>query len=125
MEPLGRRIIETPKNAERTELLRDPRSGFIAYVPAGAVARGAELATTGGGKTTPCGVCHGGDMNGLAVVPSLRGRSPSYLARQLGDFKTGARRGLWSPLMTAVVADLDADDILALSAYLASLRPTE
>ncbi len=124
-EPLGRRIVETPKNAEHTELLRDPRSGFIAYVPEGAVARGAALATTGGGKTTPCGVCHGETMNGLAVVPTLRGRSPSYLARQLADFKTGARRGLWSPLMTSVVADLNADDILALSAYLASLPPAE
>ena len=34
-EPLGQRIIETPENAEGTEVLRDPRSGFIAYVPVG------------------------------------------------------------------------------------------
>ncbi len=33
MEPLGRRIVESPKNTEHTELLRNPRSGFTAYVP--------------------------------------------------------------------------------------------
>ena len=31
MEPLGRRIIETPVNTEYTERLRNPRSGFTAY----------------------------------------------------------------------------------------------
>jgi cytochrome c553 len=121
MEPLGRRIVESPKNTEHTELLRNPRSGFLAYVPKGSVAAGEALAKTGNGKITACTICHGADLNGLAVVPGLRGRSPSYTARQLADFKLGARRGLWSPLMTQVVADLTADDILNLSAYLASL----
>src|SRR5689334_13796472 len=36
-EPIGARIIETPEDPERTEILRDPRSGFIAYVPTGSV----------------------------------------------------------------------------------------
>jgi cytochrome c553 len=124
MEPIGRRIIETPRNAEHTELLRNPRSDFIAYVPVGSVARGAALAATGGeGQTVPCGICHGEDLDGLAHVPALRGRSPSYIARQLGDFKQGVRAGAWAPLMTQVVADLSAEDILNLSAYLASLSP--
>jgi cytochrome c553 len=34
-EPLGDRIIETPVDPEGTEILRNPRSGFIAYVPPG------------------------------------------------------------------------------------------
>src|SRR5437660_12841637 len=34
-EPLGARIIEVPENTEATETLRDPRAGFIAYVPGG------------------------------------------------------------------------------------------
>jgi cytochrome c553 len=121
-EPLGRRIIETPVNTEHTELLRNPRSGFIAYVPRGAVARGEALAR--GSKTTACGACHGDDLDGLAVVPGLRGRSPSYIARQLVDMKEGTRRGLWAPLMAPVVAALSADDILNLAAYLSSLPPT-
>jgi cytochrome c553 len=59
----------------------------------------------------------------LAIVPGLRGRSPSYIARQLADMKEGKRQGLWTPLMLPVLAPLGADDILDLSAYLASLSP--
>jgi cytochrome c553 len=54
----------------------------------------------------------------------LRGRSPSYLARQLADMKDGKRHGAWTPLMMPVVAELTADDILNLAAYLTSLKPT-
>ena len=123
-EPLGNRIVESPVNAEHTEMLRDPRSGFIAYVPKGSVARGKELAQFGNEGVTACTVCHGQDLNGLAIVPSLRGRSPSYIARQLADMKEGKRRGAWTPLMAPVVASLGADDILNLAAYLTSLEPT-
>ena len=109
-EPLGRRIIETPKNTEYTEKLRNPHSGFTAYVPKGSIAKGEALATKPSAKTTQCTICHGADLGGLAVVPTLRGRSPSYIARQLVDLKLGARHGLWSPLMAPVVADLTADE---------------
>jgi cytochrome c553 len=122
-EPLGNRIVESPKNAEHTEMLRDPRSGFYAYVPKGSVGRGKELALYGNEGVTSCTVCHGQDLNGLAIVPSLRGRSPSYIARQLADMKEGKRRGAWTPLMAPVVASLGAEDILNLAAYLASLEP--
>jgi cytochrome c553 len=37
--------------------------------------------------------------------------------------KEGKRRGAWTPLMMPVVAELTADDILNLSAYLTSLEP--
>jgi cytochrome c553 len=123
MEPIGKRIIETPKNTEYTERLRNPRSGFTAYVPPGSIAKGEALARTGGGKSPQCAICHGANLEGLALVPTLRGRSPSYIARQLVDFKQGARRGAWAPLMSQVVANLTAEDILNLSAYLASLSP--
>jgi cytochrome c553 len=58
------------------------------------------------------------------MVPTLRGRSPSYIARQLADMKLGLRRGAWTPLMAPVVVSLSAEDILNLAAYLASLEPT-
>jgi cytochrome c553 len=122
-EPLGKRIVESPVDAEHTEMLRDPRSGFIAYVPKGSVALGKELAMYGNEGVTACTVCHGPDLNGLAMVPSLRGRSPSYLARQLADMKAGKRKGAWTPLMAPVVASLGSDDILNLAAYLTSLEP--
>jgi cytochrome c553 len=119
-EPIGKRIIEMPKDTESTEVSRNPRVGWIAYAPVGAIARG-EAIVRGSGKATACTVCHGEALDGLAVVPALRGRSPSYIARQIGDFRSGARRGLWAPLMEPVAANLTADDILNVSAYLASL----
>ena len=114
-EPIGVRIVETPENAERTEVLRDPRSGFIAYAPIGSVKKGEALARTG-----ECGVCHGLDLKGLGPVPGIAGRSPSYLARQLYDMQTGARRGEWADLMKPVVASLTSDDLVSISAYVAS-----
>jgi cytochrome c553 len=122
-EALGQRIVESPTNTEHTEVLRDPRSGFVAYVPVGSVAKGEALAMTGGEKTIACGICHGDNLDGLALVPGLRGRSPSYIARQLFDFQQGTRRGAWSPLMAGVVESLTAEDMINLSAYLASLPP--
>jgi cytochrome c553 len=124
VEPIGRRIVESPIDTEGTETLRNPRSGFTAYVPVGAVAAGKALATNGGGKTVQCAICHGEHLAGLGLVPPLRGRSPSYIARQLFDFQQGTRQGTWAPLMQRVVAELTGDDMLQLSAYLASLPPS-
>jgi cytochrome c553 len=122
-EPLGSRIIEMPADNEAAEVLRDSRSGFVAYVPRGSVKKGEELATSGGGKVTACTACHGADLRGLGPVPRLAGRSPSYLARQLYDMQHGNRTGAWTPLMVPVVNKLSADDLLNVSAYLASLEP--
>jgi cytochrome c553 len=115
-EPIGNRIIEMPEDTERSEVFRDPRSGFVAYVPRGSVAKGKALATT-------CGVCHGADLKGLGPVPGLAGRSPSYVVRQLFDMQQGARKGVWTELMMPVVKNLTNDDLLAIAAYTASLAP--
>jgi cytochrome c553 len=48
---------------------------------------------------------------------------PIYLARQLHLFKDGGRAGVDAALMKKPVASLSDDDILNLSAYLASLSP--
>ena len=121
-EPLGQRIIEMPEDNAR-EALRDPRSGFVAYVPVGSIKKGEALVKTGGGKTTACGVCHGTDLKGLGPVPGLAGRSPSYSARQMFDMQVGARNGLWADLMKPVVAKLTEEDLINISAYTASLAP--
>jgi cytochrome c553 len=118
-EPIGRRIIETPEDAERFEL-RDPHSGFIAYVPPGSVQKGGRLVVGGGGKTMPCSVCHGLDLQGLGPVPGIAGRSPSYIMRQLWDMQQGSRKGEWSPLMKPVVEHLTQDDMLAIAAYVSA-----
>jgi cytochrome c553 len=118
-EAIGTRIIEVPEHPDRTDL-RDPRSGFLAYVPIGSIKRGEALVTTGDGRTIACGTCHGPDLKGLGPVPGLAGRSPSYQVRQLYDMKAGTRKGVWTDLMKAVVAKLTDDDLIAIGAYLAS-----
>jgi cytochrome c553 len=122
-EPLGQRIIETPVDAEATEVLRDDHSSFIVYAPVGSVKKGETLVTTGASKTTQCGVCHGPDLKGMGPVPGLAGRSPSYLVRQMYDMQVGARKGIWTDLMKPVVSPLTDDDMIAIAAYLASRTP--
>ena len=123
-EPIGDRIIEVPDETELTETVRDPRSGFTAYVPVGSIKKGEALVTSGGGgKTTRCAVCHGADLKGLGPVPGIAGRSPSYTVRQLFDTQQGTRKGVWSDLMKPVVARLTTEDMLAIAAYTASRVP--
>ena len=121
-EPIGHRIIELPEDGERVEH-RDPHSGFVSYVPIGSVAKGEALVATGGGKTVPCAICHGVGLRGLGEVPDIAGRSPGNIARQIYYFQTGERGGNSAALMKGVVAKLDGDDVLAISAYVASLAP--
>jgi cytochrome c553 len=113
--PLNGRIIEMPEHPERTEMMRDPRAGFVAYVPAGSIAKGQALA-----KANNCGVCHGPELKGIANVPGIAGRTASYTMRQLWDMKQGTRT---SPLMAPIVAKLEQEDLVNLAAHVASLQP--
>jgi cytochrome c553 len=122
-EPIGNRIIEVPQD-EPGARTRNPRTGFVAHVPPGSIALGEALARTGGdGKTIACDSCHGPALKGLGDVPSLANKSPIYLYRQLNDMQTGARSGAAMALMKPVVEKLTSEDMLALSAYMASLEP--
>jgi cytochrome c553 len=115
-EPIAGRIIEAPENIERSELTRDPHSGFVAYVPPGSVAKGKRLA-----EDKHCDLCHGDGLTGLDPAPALAGRSPSYVARQLNDFRQGTRKGAFSGQMARVTSRLSSDEITSLAAYTASL----
>ena len=117
-EPLGNRIVEVPVNAEATAVLRDPHSGFNAYVPVGSIKKGEALV-----KAKQCALCHGEGLKGLGPVPPLAGRSPSYLMRQMYDMEHGFRNGLWTGLMKPVVANLSDQDLLEISAYVAAQAP--
>jgi cytochrome c553 len=122
-EPIGNRIISVPEDEEAV-VYRDPISGFVAYVPTGSVAKGKELASTGGGgKTIACGICHGPTLQGLGDVPGIAGRHPSYIVRQMWNIQNGDRTGKSAALMKAVVDKLSNDDMLAIAAYAASLTP--
>ena len=72
-------------------------------------------------KAVVCAGCHGADGNGGADPswPKLAGQDASYIAKQLTDFKSGARK---DPIMSGMAAPLSATDIKNLAAYFASLK---
>jgi cytochrome c553 len=116
MEPLANdEIVEIPDDNLRAEA-RDTRMGWTAYVPPGTLNKGKQLA-----NKYSCATCHGANLEGIGPVPPLAGRSPSYTMRQLFDMKTGARRGPWSELMKPIVTQASVQDLMALSAYAASV----
>lgn len=121
-EPLGQRIIVLPQDESRAHA-RDPKSGFIDYVPVGSIVKGAALMAGGDGKTVACTICHGPTLKGLGEVPAIVGRPGTYIFRQLNDMKNGNRKGPWVDLMKQVVEKLSDDDMIALSAFLASQDP--
>jgi cytochrome c553 len=122
--PLGDKIVEMPVNLELAETMRDPHTSWIAYVPAGSIKKGEDLVLRGGnGKTVACAACHGEGLKGNGNFPPLAGRSPSYLARQLYEIKSFARNGPGAQLMRPMVEKLNEEDILNITAYLASLQP--
>ena len=122
-EALGQRIVEMPEVFEHFES-RDTHARFVAYVPPGSIQKGQALATSGGaGKTVQCASCHGPELKGVGAVPGIAGRSPTYLVRQLYDFKHGARAGTAGAQMKPTVENLAVEDMIALAAYIASLNP--
>jgi cytochrome c553 len=104
-------------------LNRDPKSGFVAYVPTESVAKGEALVGTGDGKTTQCAICHGETLKGLGDAPHIAGRHANYIVRQLYFFQDGSRSGPSATLMQGVVQNLSVDDMVAIAAFLASREP--
>ncbi|HZZ18068.1 MAG TPA: c-type cytochrome [Opitutaceae bacterium] len=118
-EPLVGRIIEMPDDLAQADN-RDSQAPYTAFVPVGSIKRGEAIVMRGGsGKTLQCTMCHGPELKGLGDFPRLAGRSPSYLMRELYDFKSGTRIGA-TGLMKVEVANLTQDDMVDISAYLAS-----
>jgi cytochrome c553 len=57
-------------------------------------------------------------LKGKGPFPRLAGQHPDYLAKQLTDFKSGARK---AGHMNAIAKSLSDEDIKALAEYLGSL----
>ncbi len=115
-EPIAGRLIEFP-DAFLDHELHDSHTTYLTHVPPGTLARGRRLATEG---PVVCALCHGPKLLGGGIAPPIGGRSPSYLLRQLINFKTGARHDAGSGPMTAIVAPLTLDDMVALAAWVGS-----
>ena len=123
MEPLGNRVIETPTDLVRHDLL-DSEVGYTVYVPKGSIKKGEKLVRTGGkGKTLACTSCHGSDLRGIGEIPPIAGRGPSNMARQLYNMKFGARAAPEMLLMKQVVMNLSDEDIVNIVAYITTLKP--
>lgn len=120
-EPINQRIIEIPENVEYF-VSRDSHARFIAYVPVGSIQKGRALAASSDLRVQ-CTACHGVDLKGTATAPMIAARSPTYMFRQLYDFRSGARKGANSERMKPVVENLSTEDMIALVAYTASLKP--
>ena len=68
--------------------------------------------------TQVCGACHAFDgARGLPANPILQGQHPEYLAKQLHDFKSGARD---SAVMKGFASTLSDEDIRNVAAFYAS-----
>ena len=120
------RVVEAGAKARRNERIYEVADGktYVAYVPAGSLARGERLVNAGAsGRTVRCANCHGDELRGTASVPGIAGRSPSYLARQLNDMRSRSRHGSGSDRMMGTIARIDDDDVVAMAAYLASMAP--
>jgi len=121
-EPIGDRIVELPESTLGL-LYRDSHSGFIAYVPRGAIAAGKALVMTEADGMPSCTGCHGANLTGIGDVPSIAGRSPSYMVRQLWGFQSGERRGTSAAAMQSVASKLTSTEMLVIAAYLGSRPP--
>jgi cytochrome c553 len=122
-EPIGNRIIETPEDPALGSA-RDARGDFIAYVPKGSIAKGQELVTNGiGSSGMGCTMCHGFSLEGQGAVPRLAGMSPSYAVRQFVSFQDGTRSGTSAEVMKGALTGITTEQMIAITAYLASLPP--
>ena len=79
------------------------------------VAHAEGTASAGKAKSANCVACHQADGNSVNPIwPKLAGQHADYIAKQLSDFKSGARK---DPTMKAMVAPLSEQDILDLAAH--------
>ncbi len=96
----------------------------VTLAPAAVLAAvdGRAIVERGNGKgATACATCHGADGIGLAAATFVRlaGLNEAYIAKQLRDFKQGARV---NPIMQPMAAALTDAEIAAVARYYAS-RP--
>lgn len=74
----------------------------------------------GKAKSAQCAACHGAaGVSPMGLYPNLAQQKEQYLAKQLNDFRSGARK---DPTMNAMAGGLTDVEIANLSAYYASIK---
>ncbi len=89
------------------------------------VAQGEQIYRAGLAKgVPPCSGCHGpaGAGNAAAGFPSIGGQNAAYVAKQLKDFRDGARSNDPNSMMRGVVALMNDRDIEAVAQYVQGLH---
>ena len=100
---------------------------FLSSLFAGPAAYSSETmlypdAEAGKAKAAACTACHMADGNSIVTsFPKLAGQQHGYIAKQLADFKSGARS---DDTMKGMVAALSKQDMLDLDAYYAGQNQT-
>ncbi|MFM8445491.1 MAG: c-type cytochrome [Methylococcus sp.] len=93
--------------------------GLLGYA---LLAQSAGVPAEGAEKAAACGGCHGDDGNGAApIFPKLAGQHPSYLIKQLANFKDQSRV---EPTMNAMASALTEDDMEDIAAFYATRKMT-
>jgi len=86
------------------------------------LAQAAGVPSEGAEKAAACGGCHGENGNGAApIFPKLAGQHPSYLVKQLANFKDQTRV---EPTMNAMASALTEDDMEDIAAFYATQKMT-
>lgn len=95
-------------------------AALLALMGAAGTAMAAGNAAAGKARSAVCAGCHGVDGNSAAPnFPKLAGLDAQYIAKQLADFKSGARK---DPIMSGMAAALSKKDMSDLGAYYAGQK---
>ena len=75
-------------------------------------------------KVAACMSCHapGGNGNGPAAWPSLKGQHPEYIVAQLKKFQLGVRTNDTGNMMRNVVARMSDSEMESVAAYVAGIQ---
>jgi cytochrome c553 len=91
-----------------------PQPGVPAIVTAG---KGADV--------RPCNTCHTLSGMGQPESANIRGLNAAYFARQMADFRSGARGGPRSGAMAGFAKNLTDAEVKEIAEYYANLKPIQ
>jgi len=89
-------------------------AAFGLLMAANTIATAAGSAAAGEGKSAMCAGCHAADGNSVVnLFPKLAGQHAGYIAKQLGEFKSGKREDATMQGMAAALSEEDMADLAA------------